>query len=232
MVRGTTDLLQPPLHGNQGDRGPAAERRAPLGLTVAISREAGARGSSVARRIGKRLGWQVYSQELLEFLGGNEAARAHVLAGVPHDAADWTGGQLERIKRDKIVNSSVELGELPRLVLTLAARGRVVLVGRGAGFLLPRDTTVHVRIVAPLEDRVAYMAQVLRHTREEAADHVREMDEQRAGYLVNSFNRRAGDLYDYDLLVNSYLLGEEACAELICTAVRAKERLLFPDKED
>src|SRR5262249_15584597 len=126
MIRGS-DLLEPPLHGNQGDREPLPELKRPLGLTAAISREAGARGGSIARRVGKRLGWQVYTQELLEFLGSNESARSHVLAEVPSDAAAWADVQLERLKREKIVAPAVELGELPRLILTLAARGRVIL---------------------------------------------------------------------------------------------------------
>jgi cytidylate kinase len=231
-TRGASELLAPPLHGNQGDREPAVQRKAPLGLTVAISREAGARGSSIARRVGKKLGWQVCTQDLLEFLSSNESARSHVLADVPDDAADWTNAQLERIKKDKILNPGVELGELPRLILTLAARGGVILVGRGAGFLLPRETTLHLRVVAPLNDRIAYMAQTLRRTREEAAVYVRENDEQRADYLVKTFTHRAGDLSDYDLLLNSFLLGEETCVDVILSAVHGKQRALFPDEED
>lgn len=230
-TRGASDLLAPPLHGNQGDREPAVRRKAPLGLTLAISREAGARGSSIARRVGKKLGWQVCTQELLEFLTNNESARAHVLADLPHDAADWTDAQLERIKKDKILNPGVDLGELPRLILTLASRGGVILVGRGAGYLLPRETSLNVRVVAPLEDRVAFMAQTLRRTREEAADYVRENDEQRAAYLVKTFTRRPGDLADYDLLLNSHLLGEETCVDVLLAAINGKERVLFPNEE-
>ena len=77
--RGMGDLLEPPLHGNQGDREPTKVLEAPLGLTVAISREAGARGGSIAKRLGKQLGWQVYTQDLLEFMCGNENARANSL---------------------------------------------------------------------------------------------------------------------------------------------------------
>ena len=40
-----------------------------------------------------------------------------------------------------------------RVILALGAQGEVLLVGRGAGCLLPREATLHVRIVAPLEDR-------------------------------------------------------------------------------
>jgi len=229
MIRNTRtggDLMEPPLHGNQGNRETLPLLEAPLGLTVAISREAGARGGSIARRVGKRLGWQVYTQELLEFLGNNESARSHVLTDLPHDAADWADRQLDRLKQEQIVKPGVELGEMPRLILTLAARGRVILVGRGAGYLLPRDTTLHVRVVAPLQDRIAYMAQHLRRTSDEAADQVRERDDQRADFLIATFNRRAGDLHDYDLVVNSQLLGEETGADLVEVAIRGKERLM------
>lgn len=222
--------MQPPLHGNQGDRAPVEELEAPLGLTVTISRETGARGGSIAEHVGKKLGWQVYPQDLLEFLGGNESARSHVLTDVPEGAARWADRQLERLRHEKIIKTGVELGEMTRLILTLAARGGVILVGRGAGYLLPRESTVHVRLVAPLEDRIAYMAQWLRLTREDAAAQVHERDEKRAEFLFNTFDRRPGDSNDYDMILNSHLLGEEICADLIYTAVNGKQRLLHVEE--
>lgn len=231
IARGGNDLLEPPLHGNQGDREPAPPLKSPLGLTVAISREAGARGGSVAKRVGKRLGWQVYTQELLEFLCSNEAARSQVLAEAPPSAAAWADAQLQRLRWDRVINPNVELGEMPRLILSLAARGGVILVGRGAGFLLPSETTLHVRVIAPLEDRIAYMTQYLRHTRETAASYVRDRDEQRAEFLMKTFNRRSSDLHDYDMVLNSYLLGEEICADLMLTAIRGKEKQIVKNRE-
>lgn len=230
--RGTGDLLEPPLHGNQGDREPLKVLEAPLGLTVAISREAGARGGSIAKRLGKQLGWQVYTQDLLEFMCGNENARAQLLADIPRESVTWADQQLERLRTEEVVNPKAELGEMPRLILTLAARGSIILVGRGAGHLLPRESTLHVRIVAPLPDRIHYMAQWLRLTPEDAALQVRDRDEKRTEFLLKYFNRRSADLYDYDLILNSFLLGEDICTDLIANAVRAKEDLMNPDVED
>jgi hypothetical protein len=228
-TRGAGDLMEPPLHGNQGDRGAAPGLEAPLGLTVAISRETGARGSSIAQLVGKKLGWQVYPQDLLEFLSSNESARSHVLTDVPKEAAHWAEGQLERLRSERIIRSGVELGEMPRLILTLAARGSAILVGRGAGYFLPRATTLHARVVAPLEDRVAFMAQWLRMSREDAAQQVHERDQKRAEYLLNAFDRRPGEPNDYDMILNSFFLGEEICADMIYAAVNGKQRLLRRD---
>ena len=57
-----------PRHGFRGDLGSERRRQAPLGLAIAVSREAGARGGTIARLVGRRLGWQVYDQDLLEYM--------------------------------------------------------------------------------------------------------------------------------------------------------------------
>jgi cytidylate kinase len=222
-----TDLTSTPLHGH---RGAGRDRpSAPAGVAVAISREAGARGGTVARRVGKRLGWQVYTQELLQFLCANDVARQSVLADVPAEAAGWVAAQLDRVQRDHRINPEAEGGDMPRLILSLAARGQAILVGRGAGYYLPRETTLHVRIVAPLADRIAHMADWSRFTREQAAEQVRLRDERRAEFLLTHFGRRSTDLYDFDLVLNSGLMGEETCADVILAALNGKQDTLDGD---
>ena len=56
-----------PRHGDRGDR-PAAGPRFPQTLTIAVSRQSGSRGASIAKRVGRKLGWQVVDQELMEFM--------------------------------------------------------------------------------------------------------------------------------------------------------------------
>src|SRR5262249_41241955 len=92
--------------------------------------------------------------------------------------------------------------------------------------ILPAPTTLHVRIVAPLPDRIAYMSQWLRLTDEQAAEQVRTRDIRRAEFIATHFHRQPNDLYQYDLLLNSALLGEELCADLIVQAARAKQAAL------
>ena len=88
--------------------------------------------------------------------------------------------------------------------------------------LLPTETTLHVRIVAPLADRIAYMGQWLRLTEAEAAEQVRQRDRKRAEFIAGLFTAPPPDLTPFDLQLNSSLLGEELCAELIVQAARGK----------
>ena len=217
-----------PRHGFQGDRGPdPAPAEFPAGLTVAISREAGSRGGTIGRRAARKLGWQVYDQELLEYVSQEGPMHQELLDALPAGASAWLGQRLEQLLREQSVSQHPSIVRLARAILALAAQGGVVLIGRGAGLLLPAETTLHVRVLAPLADRIAYLSQWLRLTDEEAAERVRLRDARRAEFLGTHFHRQPGDPHQYDLLLNSSLLGEEMCADLVAGAARAKGAARF-----
>jgi cytidylate kinase len=217
------EARETPRHGFQGNRAPLPPPSAiPATLTVAMSREAGSRCGSIARRAGRKLGWQVYNQELLEYVAHEGPFRQGVADSASPAAARWIEERLEALRREESLSQHPSITDLARVILALGAQGEVILIGRGAGCILPRQTTLHVRIFAPREDRIAYMSQWMRLTHEQAAEHVEMRDRQRAEFITNHFHRQPGDIYQYDLLLNSSLLGEEMCAELIAQAVRAK----------
>lgn len=222
--------LGPPLHGFRGDEsvGPFARtdgRARPKGLTVTISRESGSRGATIARKVGEFLGWQVFDQEMLDYLVQDDAGRAQLLADVPDTAREWAEAHLSNLRNGgHLVGDDPQTVEMFRLILSVAARGEAVIVGRGAGFVLPPESTVHVRIVSPFEARVSYLAQWLRLSREEAAAEVRARDEQRARFLKDALRRDANDPTAYDAVVNATRLGVEATAQFIGWAVRTKQQ--------
>jgi cytidylate kinase len=218
------NIGHPPLHGFQGDRAPPPPPSAiPASLSIAISREAGARGSTIGSRAGQKLGWQVYNQELLEYIAQEGVFRKNVVDSLSPAATRWAEERLEKLLRQQNLSQHPSILDLARIVLALGAQGEVVIIGRGAGCILPPESTLNVRIVAPLADRIAYMSQWLRLTMEEAAVEVRLRDSRRADFIPTHFHRQPGDIYQYDLIVNSSLLGEEGCADLIAKAARTKE---------
>jgi cytidylate kinase len=218
----STEFAQVPLHGFRGDEADHPLTR-PRELTVAISRQAGARGTTIARKVAEILDWQVFDPDTLDYLAQNDDARSQLLADIPADAQRWADAQLALLQRDRGLNVGAEALRLVRLVLTVGARGSAVIVGRAAGFLLPRETTVHVRIIAPLDARVAYMAQELRLTRPEAVEEVRARDERRAAFLDRALALDVSDLTAFDVVVNSDRLGVEGAAQFVGWAVRTKQ---------
>jgi cytidylate kinase len=216
------ELTAVPLHGFRGDA-EVAPRARPRGLTVAISRQAGSRGTTIANKIADILAWQIFDHDTLDYLAQDDTARAQLLADVPVDAMRWADAQLAYLQRDRGLNAEGESLRLVKMVLAVAARGNAVIVGRAAGFLLPRETTIHTRIIAPLESRVAYMAQELRMTRPEAVEEVRARDERRAIFLDRTLALDPSDLTAYDVVVNSDRLGVEGSAQFVGWAVRTKQ---------
>jgi cytidylate kinase len=219
----TDEPRESPRHGFQGDRGaPPLPRSGPSALTITVSREAGARGGTIARRVGRKLGWQIYDQELLEYMAQEAVVSQGVLDAPPTTPADWVEARLQQLLRDKALTEHPTIVNLARVVLALGAQGQVVLIGRGASCLLPRESTLAVRVVAPLRERIAYMGQWLRLSIEEAAERVRLRDERRREFVVNNFHCDPNEVHNYDMVLNSSLLGEDMCAELIVQAARAR----------
>jgi cytidylate kinase len=218
-------LLTPgetPLHGYRGAGEEEATPHVPAGLTIALSREAGARGASIARRAGEKLGWEVYSQEMLEYGTQNAALHQDLVDKLSPESSAWADRLLKQFLDQPNASHNPSIVALARLMLALAAQGNVILLGRGAGFLLPRRTTLHVRMVAPISDRIAYMSQWLRLTEEEATEQVHKRDRRRAEFLATHFYRKPNDVHIYDMILNTSMFGEDRSADLIAAAAKAK----------
>lgn len=209
-----------PRHGDRGR--PAHRATLPVGLTIALSREAGSRGASIARRVSTRMGWDIYTQEMLEVLTQEGALSQEIAKQLPDGADEWIEDHLQQLLQEQSISRNPGVMELARVITALGVSGEVVLLGRGAGCILPVATTLHVRLVAPFGDRVTYMGQCLRLTDEEAADQVRRRDHRRAEFLSTHFHKKPGDIHQYDLVLNTSFLGEETCADIIIQAAKAK----------
>lgn len=217
-----------PWHGYRGDSTNVSVRP-PRGLTVVISRQAGARGGRIAKRLGQFLGWQVFDQEMLGYLVQNGPAQAELVSDVPAEQLAWATREHARQLETRQLGDGDQT-EILRLALVLAAKGDAILVGRGLGDWLPEATTVNVRIIAPLKQRVAYFGQWLRLTPAEAEVEINARDRVRGALQAALVGTDPDDLTQYDLIANSARLGESECAELIAQAVRVKQ--LSPDASD
>jgi len=212
-----------PRHGFQGDRGASAKPVVlPAALTVAVSRETGARGGTIGRRVARILGWSVYDQELLEYMAQDGVVRQGLLENLTPAAGVWVDDHLNRLLREENLSQHPAISNLARVILALGTAGKAVLVGRGAGCILPRASTLNVRLVAPIAERVAYISQWQRLSESDAAERVRQQDLRRAEFLSTHFHCDPSNVYQYDAILNSSLLGEETCADLIALAARSR----------
>jgi cytidylate kinase len=192
----------------------------PRAFTVALSREAGANGSRVARAVGERLGWTVYDRELLERVAGEMGVRASLLESVDERRRNWLQECLGAFTSAPAVSASAYVRHLLETLLSLAAHGECVIVGRGAAQVLPAATTLRVRLVGLGGDRVGAIRQRFGISQEEAARWVEKTDGERTRFIQDHFRKDPADPRLYDLVLNSSRFSINECAELIIEALR------------
>lgn len=194
----------------------------PRPFSIAISREAGTRGPAVARAIGERLGWQVYDHELLEIIARDLHVGVNLLENVDERHITWLQECVEAFAAVPAVREQKYVRHLIEVMLSLSARGRCVIVGRGSPFVLPPATTLRVRLSAPVADRIADIARDQRLSRSDAVRYVEQTDRDRAQFVKLHFLRDPTDVRNYDLFLNTSQFSIDDCASLIVDALQQK----------
>jgi cytidylate kinase len=191
-------------------------------FTIALSREVGTQGTSVAKEVGRILGWHVYDHELLEHIAKEMGLRTALLSSVDERHQSWLLEAAEAflsapVKSDwgPLVTESAYVHHLVETVLALGIHGECVIVGRGAALILPVQTTLRVRLVGPVRARIAALGRKLGISEREAARQVRTMDRERTDFVQDHFLKDPTDPRNYDLVLNALRLPVAKSAELI-----------------
>ncbi|MDD6643939.1 MAG: cytidylate kinase-like family protein [Firmicutes bacterium] len=193
---------------------------------ITISREFGSGGRSVGKLVAEKLGYRFYDRELVnkvaersgfspEFIeesGEYASARSSLLFALA-TASQYSADGLSMHDRLYI--------EQTKIIEELAAEGDCVIVGRCADFIL-RDwkECLHVFIHADMESRAKRIVERYGEGDRSAEKRLAEKDQKRKVYYKNYTGRNWGQAQNYDLCLNSGVLGVETCAELIVQACK------------
>jgi len=196
------------------------ERGGPTAITIALTREAGTPGTSVAEEVGRRLGWTVYDHTLVERIASEMGLRDTLLESVDEKRKSWLLDVVEAFAAEKSVNQAAFVRQLVETVLSLGAHGQCVIVGRGAAHILPPTGTLRVRLVAPREDRIAATERRLNVNKDQATKWVDDTDRARSAFVKDHFIKDTTDPHLYDLILNTARWSVAECADLIVQAVK------------
>ena len=195
-------------------------------VTLALTREAGTPGTSVAREVGKRLDWPVYDHELVEIIAKETGLRTSLLESVDERHKPWLLECFEALGSPRTISESGYAVHVFETVVALGAQGHCVIVGRGAAHILPSFSTLRVRLVAPLEDRITVVANQREISKEAAARWVQETDSTRVEFVKTHFFKDPTDPRRYDLVLNTSRWSVSECADIIVPALRHLETRL------
>jgi cytidylate kinase len=191
--------------------------------TIALSREAGVPDSEIAHEVGQRLGWPVYDHELLERIAEERHLRPSVLRKVDERPAAWIMERLETFLAQPPITEPAYVEHLIETLLSLSAHGRCVVVGRGSAHLLPERTTLRVRLIAPLWDRINHLVRHDSLSHPDAGRRVSQIDRERNEFVRRHFHKDATEVSQYDLVLNCARFAVVDCADVIVEALHRRE---------
>jgi cytidylate kinase len=192
-------------------------------LTVTVSREVGALGTTVGAEVGKQLGWPVYDQDIIDKIADEMGKSTSQVRGLDERHVSWLEECLAGLSTDTPVSPTSYLKHLVATIHGLAVNGRCIIVGRGANYILPSRTTLCVRLVGDLKDRIKAVGQRRSISDREAARWIEQTENDRAGFLRDNFGKDSADPHHYDLVLNTSRLSVEECAESIVHALHLIE---------
>jgi len=190
---------------------------------IAFSREEGTGGSEIAQAVGEQLGWEVLDRELLDRVAKRFHLSRPMLQIVDETHSNWVHDVLGTWMDRQVIPTEKYVVHLACVVLGAAHHGSLVLVGRGAQFLLPREKGLAVRLVAPLTYRVGQIMQRENLSRVEAERLICQRDDGRREFVLRYFRRDIDDPHLYDLTINVERIGIAGAAEMVIRALHIKE---------
>ncbi len=185
---------------------------------LTVSRQYGAGGGETARRLAEALGWELLDRELLHRAAALEEVPDSELERLDEKALSMTDRLRLHPPHQRYMHGLTEAAR------QAAARGNVVLVGRGTRQLLGDMPNVcHLRLVAPLNWRVQRMALLEGRSMEQARKRCLEVDRGRDRFTRYFFGAEALQPEQYDLTANTDRVPLDDVVALVSRWVRPEE---------
>jgi len=205
-----------------------AETQVGVRRAVTISRQAGCGALAVAEKLARYLQerssrpsvpWTVFDRNLVDKVLEEHDLPKNLAKFLPEDRVS----EVEDLVTDilgtypplwKVVIHTAET------ILRLANMGNVILIGRGGNIITAKmQGVLHVRLVAPLEKRIAHAHEAYGMTEDAARDFCQHEDRGRARYFKKYFNADVNDPLLYQLIINTGLVSYDDAAKIIGDAV-------------
>ena len=186
---------------------------------ITISRQFGAGGGEIGRKVASELGFSYTDKDLIYQIASeislnpeqvkeiDEKVSFHF--GFAQSLFDMYNSPLD----EKLFKAQKEV------IRKLGERGNCVIVGRNANSILAEyDNSLHVFIHADSYWRVQRMKKDLMKdvTESKIAKHLKDVDKARAKYCLYYTSSEFGAADSYDLCLCSSTLGIDQCVKIIC----------------
>lgn len=200
----------------------AGERAVPYVITIA--REYGSGGLELGRAVASRLGVHYYDHTIID--------RTAERLGYTSDFVRKNEQNISNAKLWELIftDKSIPLSMNPsrddaifvsesRIIRTLARTEPCVIIGRCANWVLRGDKKVlRVFVTSSRDDAVRRVMDKEHLGRDEAERRIEKVNTGRYNHYLQYTGRRWTDMRDYDLVLNTSVIGMQRCADIIVDA--------------
>ena len=192
---------------------------------VTISRQYGSGGRYIGENLAKAMGVPCYDEKLIDMVAKESGFAQSFVA---EKGERMTGSLLFNIASSLSFannvfsnNNGVTLQDeiyftQNRIIKELADKGPCVIVGRCADYILrEREDCLNVFFYADNESKIERAEKYFNITREEAPAVLKKKDKARANHYKYYTDQEWGMASNYDLCLNSGLIGIEGCVKAI-----------------
>ena len=213
---------------SQSTTAKAAGEHTGVRRAVTISRQAGCGAVHVAEKLAAYLQqhappanapWTIFDRDLMDKVLADHKLPAYLAQYLPEDRISAIEDTLADIFGVRpTVQAMVQ--QTAETVLKFAELGGVILIGRGGNIITARlPHVLHIRLVAPLEERIERICRDDNKSPAEARKFCLEEEQSRARYLKTYFNADINDPVNYHLIINTSRVGYDHAAKLIGEAL-------------
>ena len=206
--------------------GPGSRAPRPCQPVLTVSRQRGSGGTILAERLAQRFGYTLLHRDIIDRICASAGYKRRVIESLDEHARSQLQLWFESVVQGAYVDASDYVKALLEVIYSISELGGVVVVGRGANFILGHERGFHIRVVAPREVRVRNLVAREGLGEHEARREIERSDHERDAWVRQVFGRSADDPLGYDLVINHLTISMEAATSLVAAAAQEKfERL-------
>ena len=200
---------------------------------ITISREYGSGGREVGKIVAKRLGVPLYIKDIITMAAKESGLSPEVIESAELQAKSSFSYTLssavsfgEGFGGEAIaMNEKLFLAQFD-VITEIGAKGEGVIVGRCADYVLRDDPDVtNVFIYGEKEDKIRRCIEEYGDDEATVEKKMAIYDKARRNYYNYHTSRKWGEYKNYDLAINSSLVGEERAADIICAYLEARKKI-------
>ena len=201
----------------------AGKSRQEYDPVITISRLPGCNTVDIARKLSEKLGFDVFDKNLLDMVAANAQLSTSVMASLDEREVSIAEELVKSLVDNRYYSADKFFHHLLLVIAAIAQHGRSIIVGRGAGFIIPATQNLRVSIIAPQDTRVDNVVHKYGVSCDEARRRVIQRESDRKAYIRKHFNADMDDPLRYDLTINLANQSTDAVAETIIAAWKAKK---------